>query len=204
MHDKPILRSEFSLLAGGPAHWIQQRLGLIKPGAPNLWRRAGLCILLTWVPLLVISAIEPMVALPGDPRNGIPLRELGQHNPNGVRIRNSLTVNGSQFFGAPPGYIGHGEGTPLIDTLREHQRQQLQRSGAVQVALEQDRDVDAELRLLIEARDAESAASVLDAVFEFLLKRGGFEQALSLAQSLERVATEEDTTRTALSSMMVS
>lgn len=28
----------------------------------------------------------------------------------------------SQFFGAPPGYLGYGEGTPLVDTLREHPR----------------------------------------------------------------------------------
>jgi 3-isopropylmalate/(R)-2-methylmalate dehydratase large subunit len=33
-----------------------------------------------------LSTIEPMVALPGDPRNGIPLRELGQHAIGGVRI----------------------------------------------------------------------------------------------------------------------
>ncbi len=33
-----------------------------------------------------LSGIEPMVALPGDPRNGIPLRELGLHAPGGVRI----------------------------------------------------------------------------------------------------------------------
>jgi 3-isopropylmalate/(R)-2-methylmalate dehydratase large subunit len=33
-----------------------------------------------------LSEIEPMVALPGDPRNGVPLRELGQHAPGGVRI----------------------------------------------------------------------------------------------------------------------
>jgi 3-isopropylmalate/(R)-2-methylmalate dehydratase large subunit len=33
-----------------------------------------------------LSAIEPMVALPGDPRNGIPLRQLDQHAKGGVRI----------------------------------------------------------------------------------------------------------------------
>jgi len=58
MTGKPHSGSEFSLLAGGPTHWLQQRLGLIKPGAPNLWRRAVLCVLVTWVPLLVLSAAE--------------------------------------------------------------------------------------------------------------------------------------------------
>jgi hypothetical protein len=57
MHGKPT-HSEFSLLAGGPTHWVQQRLGLIKPEASKLWLRAALCILLTWVPLLVLSAAE--------------------------------------------------------------------------------------------------------------------------------------------------
>jgi 3-isopropylmalate/(R)-2-methylmalate dehydratase large subunit len=33
-----------------------------------------------------LSTIEPMVALPGDPRNGIPLRELDRHAAGGVRI----------------------------------------------------------------------------------------------------------------------
>ena len=58
MHVTASLREEFSLLAGGPTHWLQQRLGLIKPGSPNPWRRVALCILLTWVPLLVISTVE--------------------------------------------------------------------------------------------------------------------------------------------------
>ena len=49
---------DFSLVAGGPAHWLQQRLGLIKPGAPNLARRAAFSVLLTWVPLLVLSAAQ--------------------------------------------------------------------------------------------------------------------------------------------------
>ena len=33
-----------------------------------------------------LAKIEPMVALPGDPRNGIPLRELDQKNGGDVRI----------------------------------------------------------------------------------------------------------------------
>src|SRR5262245_21429560 len=50
--------TEFSLLAGGPAHWLQQRIGLVKPDSFLHGRRVLLCILLTWVPLLVISAAE--------------------------------------------------------------------------------------------------------------------------------------------------
>ena len=39
-------------------HRLGQRLGLIKPGAPNFARRAVLSMLLTWVPLLVLSAVQ--------------------------------------------------------------------------------------------------------------------------------------------------
>jgi hypothetical protein len=48
----------FSLVSGGPTYRLQQRLGLIKPGAPDFARRAVLSILLTWVPLLILSAVE--------------------------------------------------------------------------------------------------------------------------------------------------
>jgi len=50
--------SGFSLLRGGPAHRLQLSLGLIGPESLNLWRRVFWCVLLTWVPLLVISAVE--------------------------------------------------------------------------------------------------------------------------------------------------
>jgi 3-isopropylmalate/(R)-2-methylmalate dehydratase large subunit len=33
-----------------------------------------------------LGAIEPMVATPGDPRNGVPLRELGAHASGDVKI----------------------------------------------------------------------------------------------------------------------
>ena len=51
-------RAEFSLVAGGPTHRLQQRLGLITPGSPHLARRAALSIVLTWVPLLVLSMAQ--------------------------------------------------------------------------------------------------------------------------------------------------
>ncbi len=54
MNSTPSSRAEFSLAAGGPTH----RLGLITPGSPPLARRAALSILLTWVPLLVLSAAQ--------------------------------------------------------------------------------------------------------------------------------------------------
>jgi len=58
---------KLSVVAGGPTHWLQERLGVIKPGAPNLARRAEFSILLTWVPLLVLSAAQGL-AIGGEVR----------------------------------------------------------------------------------------------------------------------------------------
>jgi tetratricopeptide (TPR) repeat protein len=63
------------------------------------------------------------------------------------------------------------------------------------------KDIDPHLeqfRLRIEAGDDDTAASILDDVWEFLMNRGGFEQGLLLAQSLQKIATDEDSTRSAL------
>ena len=43
---------------GGPLFTIQKRVGLIKLHAPLTKRRALLAALLTWVPLLILSAID--------------------------------------------------------------------------------------------------------------------------------------------------
>ncbi len=51
-------RVGFSLVAGGPTHRLQERLGLIKGESPYLARRAALSVLLTWFPLLVLSAAQ--------------------------------------------------------------------------------------------------------------------------------------------------
>jgi hypothetical protein len=48
----------FSLVAGGPTHRLQERLGLIKGESFYFARRAALSVLLTWFPLLVLSAAQ--------------------------------------------------------------------------------------------------------------------------------------------------
>jgi hypothetical protein len=45
-------------VAGGPSYRLQQRLGLIKQESPYLVRRAALSVLVTWFPLLILSAVE--------------------------------------------------------------------------------------------------------------------------------------------------
>jgi hypothetical protein len=50
--------SPFLLMEGGPLFNIEKRVGLIREHAPLTKRRAVLAALLTWVPLLILSAIE--------------------------------------------------------------------------------------------------------------------------------------------------
>ena len=53
-----LIARPFLLMEGGPLFNIQKRVGLIKHNAPFLKRRALLAALLTWLPLLVLSAIQ--------------------------------------------------------------------------------------------------------------------------------------------------
>ena len=48
----------FSFVAGGPAHWLQAKLGLVGPESLHLARRALLSTVFTWVVLLVLSAAQ--------------------------------------------------------------------------------------------------------------------------------------------------
>jgi hypothetical protein len=48
----------FLLTEGGPTHQIEKRLGLIRSNSPFIQRRTFLSILVTWVPLLILSALQ--------------------------------------------------------------------------------------------------------------------------------------------------
>ena len=58
MSAEPSSTATFSLVTGGPSYRLQQRLGLIKPESPYLARRAALSVLVTWFPMLILSAVE--------------------------------------------------------------------------------------------------------------------------------------------------
>ena len=58
MSAHPPSTADFSLVAGGPAHWLQEKLGLVGPGSLRLVRRALLSMVLTWGVLLVLSAVQ--------------------------------------------------------------------------------------------------------------------------------------------------
>jgi len=49
------------LLYGGPPHWLQRSLGLIKPGDPMIARRAELVVLVGWVPLVVLAIAQSII-----------------------------------------------------------------------------------------------------------------------------------------------
>jgi hypothetical protein len=49
------------LLEGGPPHWLQRSLGLIKPGYPMIARRAKLVVLVGWVPLVVLAIAQSII-----------------------------------------------------------------------------------------------------------------------------------------------
>src|SRR6185437_6620377 len=48
----------FLLMQGGPLYRIERRVGLIKQNAPLTVRRAILAALVTWIPLLILSAMQ--------------------------------------------------------------------------------------------------------------------------------------------------
>jgi hypothetical protein len=58
MNGHPPSPTGFSLVEGGPAHWLQERLGLVGPGSLRLVRRALLSTVVTWGVLLVLSAVQ--------------------------------------------------------------------------------------------------------------------------------------------------
>jgi hypothetical protein len=58
MSPAPSSTVSFSLVAGGPSYRLQQRVGLIKQESPYLVRRAAFSVLITWFPLLILSAVE--------------------------------------------------------------------------------------------------------------------------------------------------
>jgi hypothetical protein len=53
---------KFLLTEGGPTYRLEIRVGLIQANAPRILRRALLSILVTWVPLLILSALQGYAA----------------------------------------------------------------------------------------------------------------------------------------------
>src|SRR5262245_43655758 len=49
------------LLYGGPPHWLQRSLGLIKPGDPMIARRAELIVLVGWIPLVALAVAQSFI-----------------------------------------------------------------------------------------------------------------------------------------------
>ena len=58
IHNNLARESELQFEMGGPVYRLLQRIGLIKPDDPCLVRRIVCFLLITWVPLLLLSLIE--------------------------------------------------------------------------------------------------------------------------------------------------
>src|SRR5262249_14029795 len=56
-----MVRQSGELLDGGPPHWLQRSLGLIKPGDPMIARRARLVVLIGWVPLFALAVAQSFI-----------------------------------------------------------------------------------------------------------------------------------------------
>jgi hypothetical protein len=52
----------FLLMEGGPLYHLEKRVGLIREHAPLTIRRAALSVVITWLPLLILSAIQGRAA----------------------------------------------------------------------------------------------------------------------------------------------
>ena len=51
-------RDQFLLTQGGPTYRLEMRVGLIRANSSRILRRALLSILATWIPLLILSALQ--------------------------------------------------------------------------------------------------------------------------------------------------
>jgi hypothetical protein len=55
---EPTHHRRFLITDGGPSHRLEVRMGLMRADAPGIVRRSFLCIPATWLPLLVLSALQ--------------------------------------------------------------------------------------------------------------------------------------------------
>jgi hypothetical protein len=54
---KPVINN-FSIFVGGPVYDFLLRIGLIRLGLPNVMRRIAALIVITWLPLLILSLLD--------------------------------------------------------------------------------------------------------------------------------------------------
>src|SRR5579862_9224197 len=72
-----VYKRPFLLMEGGPLYRIEKRIGLIKSRELEVKRRAFLSILVTWVPLLILSALQGRLL--GDSATMSFLKDIGVH-----------------------------------------------------------------------------------------------------------------------------
>jgi hypothetical protein len=92
------------LLEGGPPHWLQRSLGLIKPGYPMIVRRAKLVVLVGWVPLVVLAIAQSIIL----------------RNQMAKSFFSDFAVYARSLFAAPLFILAEADCLPRLDRVARH------------------------------------------------------------------------------------
>jgi hypothetical protein len=92
------------LLEGGPPHWLQRSLGLIKPGYPMIARRAKLVVLAGWVPLVVLAIAQSIIL----------------RNPLAKSFFSDFAVYARSLIATPLFILAEADCIPRLDRVARH------------------------------------------------------------------------------------
>jgi hypothetical protein len=130
------------LLYGGPPHRLQRSLGLIKPGDPMIARRAGLVVLVGWVPLVALAVAQSLIL----------------RNQMAKSFFSDFAVYARSLFAAPLFILAEADCIPRLGRVARH----FLDAGLIP---EQDRgrfdDAIASTRRLLDSRLAELIVAIL-------------------------------------------
>jgi hypothetical protein len=129
------------LMEGGPLYQVEKRLGLIRQGAPLTRRRAVLAAVLTWLPLLLLSAMQGRAFGRSVPVSFI--RDFGAHSRFLLAV--PLLVLAENILGPRIA----GTATHFIDSGVVVEKDYLQFDKLVEIALRARDSVVAEIVIIV-------------------------------------------------------
>jgi hypothetical protein len=92
------------LFEGGPPHWLQRSLGLIKPGYPMIARRAKLVVLVGWAPLVVLAIAQSIIL----------------RNPLAKSFFSDFAVYARSLIATPLFILAEADCIPRLDRVARH------------------------------------------------------------------------------------
>src|SRR5262245_18321528 len=92
------------LLYGGPPHWVQRSLGLIKPDDPMIARRAELVVLVGWAPLVVLAVSRSVIL----------------RNQMAKSVFSDFAVYARSLVAAPLFILAEADCIPRLDRVARH------------------------------------------------------------------------------------